>query len=111
VLVALHTTICVASSATTETSTLALHDALPISLNPGGYSNPDTDRRAREGLSATEQSERAPAYQALSQVVADDATQIVVCNATNTYIYDDSVSGLQPTLTGLFDFRGVTVSA
>ena len=42
--------------------------------------------------------------------MVEDATQIVVCNATNTFIHTEAVSGLQSTLTGLFDFRGVTVS-
>ena len=79
-------------------------------LNPGGYSNPAIDQLAVEGLSATEEEERAPSYQELSEVVAEDATQIVVCNATTTFINTEAVSGLESTLTGLFDFRGVTVS-
>jgi peptide/nickel transport system substrate-binding protein len=96
--------------ATDPAKTVATLLSAQGTLNPGGYSNPDIDRLALQGLSATDRDERAPFYQELSKVMAEDATQIVVCNASNTFVYSDKVSGLESTLTGLFDFRGVTVS-
>ncbi|SFT43720.1 peptide/nickel transport system substrate-binding protein [Geodermatophilus amargosae] len=97
--------------ATDPAKTVATLLSAQGTLNPGGYTNPEIDRLALEGLSATTQEDRAPAYQELSEVMVEDATQIVVCNATNTFVHTEQVSGLESTLTGLFDFRGVTVSA
>lgn len=79
-------------------------------LNPGGYSNPEIDRLAVEGLSEIEQADRAPAYQELSAAMVEDEFHIVVCNPENTFAYSENVSGLVSGLTGAFDFRGVTIS-
>ena len=96
--------------ATDPAKTVATLLSAQGTLNPGGYSNPEINRLALEGLSATDQDTRAPIYQKLSKAMVDDVTQLVVCNSANTFAYSTQVANLQSTITGLFDLRGVTVS-
>jgi peptide/nickel transport system substrate-binding protein len=90
--------------------TVAALFAEQSSLNPGGYTNPELDALAAEGLSIIERDDRAPVYQELSEVAAADHFHIVVCNPQAVYVAHERVQNLVPTLGGSFDFRGVTIS-
>lgn len=79
-------------------------------LNPGGYSNPEIDQLAAEGLSEVEQDARAPIYQELSAAMVEDHFHVAICSPENVFAYNERVTGLISGLTGAFDFRGVTVS-
>jgi peptide/nickel transport system substrate-binding protein len=80
------------------------------SLNPGGYTNPEINELAADGLAVIEQEDRAPIYQELSKVAAEDRFHVVVCNPEAVYVLDPSVQNLVPTLGGSYDFRGVTIN-
>jgi peptide/nickel transport system substrate-binding protein len=79
-------------------------------LNPGGYTDPDIDRLAAEGLGAVGEEARAPIYQELSATVAEEEFHVVICNPENVFAFGPGVSGLTSGLTGAFDLTGATVS-
>lgn len=90
--------------------TVASIFAAEASLNPGGYTNPEMVQLAQDGLGVLEQEERAPIYQELSRVAAEDNFHIVVCSSQAVFASNDRVQNIAPTLGGSFDFRGVTLS-
>ena len=80
------------------------------SLNPGGYLNAQIEDLAAQGVAILDQDTRAPIYQEISRVVAEDHFHIVVCNPEAIYVQAPEVGGVTPTLGGSFDFRGATLS-
>jgi peptide/nickel transport system substrate-binding protein len=90
--------------------TVASIFAAESSLNPGGYTNPEMEELAAQGLAVVEQAERAPIYQELSRIAAEDNFHVVVCSAQSVFASNERVQDIEPTLGGSFDFRGVRIA-
>ena len=79
-------------------------------LNPGGYTNPEMVRLAGEGLATVDRAERGEIYQQFNDVVAEDHFHIVLCNGEAVYVANPKIQGMEPTLGGSFDMRGVSIA-
>lgn len=79
-------------------------------LNPGGYNNAKIIELAAKGLEATEQGQRAPFYQQLSRVAAEEALHIPVCNGKSITATNGKVVGLKANLAGSYDLRYAAIT-
>jgi len=79
-------------------------------LNPGGYNNPKIAELAAKGLEATDQAQRAPHYQQISKIAAEEVLHIPVCSGANVTATTQKVQVLRSNLTGAYDLRYATVA-
>ena len=79
-------------------------------FNPGAYSNPKIVDLASKGLEATEQAQRAPIYQQISRLAAEDAIHIPVCNGKALTATNGKVTGLKANLAASYDLRYAAIT-
>jgi ABC-type transport system substrate-binding protein len=70
--------------------------AQPKGANNPGYCNPAVDRLFLEGRAATDQAQRAKAYQEASALINDDVSHVWLFVADAIYGYSDKLQGLKP---------------
>jgi peptide/nickel transport system substrate-binding protein len=68
----------------------------PKGANNAGYCNPNVDRLFLEGRAATDQAQRAKAYQEASALINDDVSHVWLFVADAIYGYSDKLQGLKP---------------
>jgi ABC-type transport system substrate-binding protein len=68
----------------------------PKGANNAGYCNPNVDRLFLEGRAATDQAQRARAYQEASALINDDVSHVWLFVADAIYGYSDKLQGLKP---------------
>jgi ABC-type transport system substrate-binding protein len=70
--------------------------AQPKGANNPAYCNPNVDRLFLEGRAATDQAQRAKAYQEASALINDDVSHVWLFVADAIYGYSDKLQGLKP---------------
>jgi peptide/nickel transport system substrate-binding protein len=68
----------------------------PKGANNAGYCNPNVDRLFLEGRAATDQAQRAKAYQEASALINEDVSHVWLFVADAIYGYSDKLQGLKP---------------
>ncbi|MER3439102.1 MAG: hypothetical protein C4346_16780 [Chloroflexota bacterium] len=74
-------------------------------LNPGGYDNPRISELAFKGLEPTDQAQRAPFYQEISRIAAEDVLHVPICSGMNVTATTAKVQVIRSNLTGAYDLR------
>jgi peptide/nickel transport system substrate-binding protein len=76
----------------------------PKSLfNPGGFTDDKIVTEAAAGLAATDQTSRAPHYQAISKEISDNVLSIPICTAQSLSAVDSKVRNLKVNQAGSYD--------
>lgn len=74
-------------------------------LNPGGYNNPRIVELALKGLEPTDQAQRAPFYQQISRIAAEEVLHVPICSGLNVTATTAKVQVIRSNLTGAYDLR------